>query len=172
MQIRQYSEQDIQAIVDIYNEHIRQGGSTLDCHPYSFDKMRSNIKKINHRETFLVAQIAENVIGWGSIRSYSDRPGYRVCCETSIYLSIAKIGRGYGQILQTALLEKVREFGYHHVVVKILTTNQKSIDFHKRFGFEIVGIQKEIGFYRGQWQDVTIMQLILPDIPPYLPELA
>ena len=57
-------------------------------------------------------------------------------------------------------------------MAKILTSNQESIEFHKMFGFSLVGIQKEIGFYRGQWFDVAIMQLILPEIPAYQSELA
>jgi phosphinothricin acetyltransferase len=172
LEIYPYSPRDIPGIMNIYNEHILEGGSTLDCNPYSLETMTANLKKMGDRETILVAKIEDNMIGWGGIRSYSDRPGYRVCCETSIYLSISQIGKGYGKVLQTSLLEKVREFGYHHIVVKILATNHKSIKFHRAFGFEIVGLQKEIGFHRGQWQDVVIMQLVFPDIPPYLPELC
>ncbi len=65
-------------------------------------------------------------------------------------------------------IEKVQAFGYHHVVAKILVTNPQSIKFHQRFGFEMVGIQKEIGYYRGKWLDVAIMQLIFPDVAPML----
>ncbi|MEM6612363.1 MAG: GNAT family N-acetyltransferase, partial [Cyanobacteria bacterium P01_C01_bin.72] len=62
---------------------------------------------------------------------------------------------------QTALLEKVKEFNYHHVVAKILAAKQGSIKFNQQFGFELVGVQQEIGFARGQWLDVALMQLLL-----------
>jgi phosphinothricin acetyltransferase len=167
IKIRTFVEQDLMAIANIYNQHIANGGSTLDGYPYSVEEMKSMVSKFNQRETILVAQKEETIIGWGSIKRYSDRLGYRVCCETSIYFYYSETGKGYGRILQTELLEKVREFGYHHIVTKILAGNQKSIQFHQRFGFEIVGIQKEIGFSQGKWQDVVIMQLIFADIPPY-----
>ena len=166
MQIRTYLNADFRAIADIYNEAIALGGVTMDIHPYSVDDISAIVKKFNKRETILVAHKDEQVIGWGIIKRYSDRPGYQVCCETSIYFNFAATGQGYGQTLQQALLEKVKTFGYHHVVAKILVTNPQSIKFHQKFGFEIVGIQKEIGYYREKWFDVAIMQLIFPDIMP------
>ena len=172
MQIRTYLKTDFQAIADIYNEAIVIGGVTMDVHAYSSDDIATIVKKFNHRETILVAQKDERVIGWGIIKRYSDRPGYYVCCETSIYLSFSSTGKGYGHSLQNALLEKVKTFGYHHVVAKILVTNPQSIKFHQRFGFEIVGIQKQIGYYRGKWLDVAILQLIFPDITPILSQNA
>ena len=165
--VRTFTEKDLQAIVSIYNQHIADGNINFEIYPYSLDKMKSIVSQFNSRETILVAEKKEKVIGWGIIKRYSDRPGYRVCCETSIYFGFAEIGKGYGRILLQQLLEKVRELNYHHVVAKILACNQKSIKFHEKFGFEIVGTQKEIGFTQGKWQDIVIMQLIFPDIPAF-----
>jgi phosphinothricin acetyltransferase len=167
LKIRPFVEEDLRAIATIYNQHIAYGNSTFDGYPYSFEDLKSIVSKFNQRETILVAEKGSKVVGLGSIKRYSDRLGYRICCETSIYFDFAEIGKGYGKILQYKLLEKVREFHYHHVVAKILACNQKSIQFHQRFGFEIVGIQKEIGFNQGKWHDVVIMQLVFPDIPPF-----
>ncbi|NER34054.1 MAG: N-acetyltransferase [Oscillatoria sp. SIO1A7] len=172
MLVREYTKDDLQAIADIYNESIVRGGITMDTKLYSAEDMRSQVKKFSDRETILVGELDGAVIGWGIIKRYSDRPGYRVCCETSIYLSFAQTGKGYGKLLQRSLLQKVIEFHYHHIVAKIFACNQKSIDFHKQFGFEIVGLQKEIGFTKGSWYDMVIMQLILADVPPYQADLA
>ncbi len=164
MLVRKYKEADSQAIADIYNESIVQGGITMDTSLKNAEDIRSLVKKFNSREIMLVAQEGEQVIGWGVIKSYSDRWGYRVCCETSTYISLKETGKGYGSQLQKELLEQVAELGYHHVVAKIMASNQGSINFHKRFGFEVVGVQKEIGFMEGSWHDVMIMQLILPHV--------
>ena len=159
--IRQYLPQDFEAIANIYNEAILQGGITMDCEPYSAEQIAAWVNKFNDRETILIAEKNNAQIGWGIIKKYSDRPGYRVCCETSIYLKFSETQQGYGQTLQTALLRQVKAFNYHHVVAKILAANQGSIRFHQKFGFELVGIQNKIGFYGGQWHDVAIMQLLL-----------
>lgn len=163
--VRTFTKEDLAEITLIYNQHIADGNSTLDGYSYSVEKMQLIVNNFNSRETILVAEKQKKVIGWGSIKLYSDRFGYRVCCETSIYFNFQEIGKGYGKILFSELLDKVKELQYHHVVAKILVCNPKSIQFHQKFGFEIVGIQKEIGFSQGKWQDIVIMQLIFPDIP-------
>ncbi len=45
-----------------------------------------------------------------------------------------------------------------------------SIEYNLRFGYEVVGIQREIGFKNGHWQDVAVLQLVLDDVPPVIPE--
>ena len=165
--IRPYRLDDLSAIASIYNESIATQKTTMDSEFFNAENVESLVKKFGDREMILIAQKCDRIIGWGIIKRYSERSGYRVCCETSIYLSLSETGRGYGKHLQSALLQQVKEFGYHHVVAKILACNQKSIDFHQYFGFELVGIQKEIGYLNGTWHDIAIMQLILPEIPPY-----
>lgn len=170
--IRDYTALDLAAISEIYNESILQGGITMDCEYQSVEQTASMVAKFSTRETILVAERQEQILGWGILKRYSDRPGYRVCCETSIYLSLKERGKGHGRRLQTQLLERAQELGYHHVVAKILKANHRSIEFHQQFEFEIVGVQKEVGFYGGRWHDVVIMQRIFPHIPPYRPDLA
>lgn len=161
MKIRRHLPQDFQAIADIYNESIMLGGITMDCEVYSASQMEDMVKKFNQRETLIVGEGENGVLGWGMIKRYTDRFGYRFCCETSIYLKLSQTKKGYGYLLQSTLLERVKAFGYHHVIVRIMAANQTSIKFHQKFGFELVGIQKEIGFYEEKWHDVAIMQLIL-----------
>ena len=165
--IRAAEPQDYGAIATIYNEAIAHGGITMDCHPYTAADIQQAIQKMQQREAWLVAEDAtrqtDAVIGWGVIKRYSDRIGYQLCCETSTYLAFAEVGKGYGHALQTSLMAQVQAYGYHHIVAKILAANQGSIRFHQRFGFEIVGIQEEIGFMNNAWHDVVIMQCILPE---------
>lgn len=160
--IRPANTKDYGAIASIYNEAIAHGGITMDGHFYTKENFQTIAQKMGDREIFLVAEIASKVIGWGIIKRYSDRLGYRFCCETSIYLTYSETGNGYGTALQKVLMEKVAEYGYQYIVAKILATNQDSIHFHQRFGFEIVGIQKRIGFINGVWHDVVIMQYLFP----------
>ncbi|NEP56552.1 MAG: N-acetyltransferase [Symploca sp. SIO2G7] len=159
--IRPAEPKDYGAIASIYNEAIAYGGITMDSQPFTAENIQAIIHKMHSREALFVAEIAQRVIGWGIIKRYSDRIGYQVCCETSIYLTFSETGKGYGNILQKMLMDKVADYGYHHIVAKILGANQGSIRFHQKFGFEIVGIQKEIGLVNGTWHDVVIMQCLL-----------
>jgi len=59
------------------------------------------------------------------------------------------------------IIEKCKELGYHHLVAKIFASNKASIEYNRKLGYEIVGTQNKIGFVDGEWQDVTIMQLLI-----------
>ncbi|NEO86131.1 MAG: N-acetyltransferase [Spirulina sp. SIO3F2] len=163
--IRPAQAADCGAIAAIYNESIAVGNATMDRDPKTAAQMQTRLHAYE-RECWLVAEQAQQVVGWGAIKQYSDRWGYRVCCESSIYLTLGQTGQGYGSQLQTALIAAARSLGYHHIVAKIMACNDASITFHQRFGFEIVGCQKEVGYLNGRWHDVVILQLILPDMGP------
>ena len=165
LSIRPCHPSDYQAIADIYNESIVEGRSTMDIHPVGPEKFRDIHENLDDREVLLVAE-TDRPIGWGAVRKYSDRYGYRVCCETSIYLTLSELGKGYGSILQEELIQRLTGFQYRHVVAKIMAINLESIQFHRKFGFEMVGIQKEIGYFNDRWHDVAIMQLVLPHVLP------
>ncbi|MEO0374719.1 MAG: N-acetyltransferase family protein [Cyanobacteria bacterium P01_A01_bin.17] len=160
--MRPSKRQDYSAVASIYNQAIATGGMTFHEQELSADYIQRWVEGFCDRESLLVLVYNDQVLGWGVVKQYSDRTGYRFCCETSIYLDSTETGKGYGSILQKALLQKAVELNYHHIVLKIVASNQGSIRFHERFGFEIVGIQEEIGFTHGRWHDVAIMQLILP----------
>jgi len=161
--IRPAQAKDFAAIASIYNEAIAHGGITMDGQPQTAADVGLMVGKMTLRECLLVGDVDGRVVGWGIVKRYSDRLGYQVCCETSIYLTFSETGKGYGGALQTALMQKVFDFDYHHIVAKILAANVGSIRFHQRFGFELVGIQKEIGYINGTWHDVAILQYIVPE---------
>lgn len=153
---------DAAAIAEIYNESIRARDATMEMTEKTAADIDAMIVGLNERERLLVIENGDGVQGWGILKKYSDREGYRFACETSVYLrrSVAGKRTGMGTALQAALMDLARELGYHHIVVKIWATNEISIRMHEKFGFEMVGIQREIGFSDGRWQDVAIMQFV------------
>ena len=152
---------DTQAIADIYNQYISKGTSTMDRALKSADDIQGWLDDFTDRELLLVLEKYDQIIGWGIIKKYSDREGYRFACETAVYLDENELGHGYGTYIKKAIIERCRELGYHHLVAKIFSENTGSIVYNKKLGYEIVGEQKEIGELNGKWMNVTIMQLIL-----------
>lgn len=155
-------QDDATVIAEIYNESIRARDATMEMTEKTTADIEAMIEGLTARERLLVIENSDSVQGWGILKRYSDREGYRFACETSVYLRRAIVGQrtGMGSALQAALMEHARELGYHHIVVKIWATNEISIRMHEKFGFEMVGVQREIGFSDGRWQDVTIMQYV------------
>ena len=152
---------DAQSIMEVYNEHIADGNSTMDLQSKSLSEIEDWFKGFWERELIVMLEDENNILGWGIIKRYSDREGYAKACETAIYLRSAETRKGYGTLMKKWIIEKCRELGYHHLVAKIFSSNTASIEYNKKLGYELVGSQKEIGYVDGQWQDVTIMKLLI-----------
>lgn len=169
-EFREATVADAAAIAEIYNESIRSGDATMDDETKSEAQVREQIEGFGKREQFVLLERAGHVVGWGVIKHYSDRRGYRFCCETAVYLRRDELRRGYGSLIKKELIARCRKLGYHHLVAKIFADNLGSIEYNRRFGYEMVGIQREIGWKNGRWQDMAIMQLILADVAADIPE--
>ena len=167
--IRDAEPQDAAAIATIYNQAINRGNATMDTREKSTEEMAFKIRNLKKREILLVLERAQIILGWGLIKGYSARAGYRTTCETSVYIRHGHFRKGFGTRLKRAMIHRCRKLGYHHLVSKILAQNEASVACNQRIGFEIVGRQNEVGFKKGQWHDVIIMQLVLKEVPP-LPE--
>lgn len=153
-------EADYPTIANIYNAYIQNGGATMDEVLKTEKDIAKWVDNFNDRERLFVLQKQEKVIGWGIIKKYSDRTGYRTTCETAVYLMASERGNGYGTFLKKHLMKVCKALHYRHLVAKILGGNQASIAYNQRLGYTIVGTQKEVGFRDGQWQDVVIMQYL------------
>ncbi len=160
--IRKGTLKDCEVISSIDNEHILAGGSSMVTRPRSVDYFKNMMKNFNDRELIECLEVDGEVVGYGLIKRYSDREGYKTTCETAIYLRSSMLRMGLGSKMKLSLIERCKEFGYHHVVAKIFSSNEASIEYNRQLGYEVVGVQKEIGNINGKWLDVIIMQLILP----------
>ncbi|QDT03720.1 N-acyltransferase YncA [Rubripirellula lacrimiformis] len=151
---------DSAAIAEIYNHYITAGGSTFDAETWKA-KQIAEMLPTTVPECWLVSADGDKILGWGSARQFSVRHGFRLSLESAIYLSPDAVGRGVAQSLQQQVEERCRQHQIHHLVARIISTNQRSLEFHYRHGFELVGTQKEIGHMDGKWCDLTILQKIL-----------
>lgn len=174
IRLRDAEEKDIATIADIYNESILAGDATMDGVAKTPQDILGWMRGFTKRELILLLEAFDGdrwiTVGWGIIKRYSDRHGYRFCCETAVYLRRDQTGRGYGTRMKIALIERCKSLRYHHLVAKIFADNEASIRYNQKLGYEIVGTQREIGWKNDAWKDVTILQLVLDDVPAEIPE--
>lgn len=152
---------NFQTIANIYNEYILLGSSTMDESLKTADTISSWIQKFHDREKLYVIQENGITIGWGIIKRYSDREGYRFACETAIYITSTHLGKGFGSMMKKHLIQVCKALNYKHLIAKIFATNKASIGYNLKLGYTIVGTQKQIGFKNNQWMDIVIMQYII-----------
>lgn len=152
---------DYKAIADIYNEYIELGGSNMEESVYTIERIKDWVDHFSDKERLYAIREDRILIGWGIIKKYSKREGYRFACETAIYITKAKLRKGIGSRMKVFLIDQCQVLGYHHLVAKIFATNIASIEYNLKLGYTIVGRQKEIGFKDGKWVDMIIMQYLI-----------
>lgn len=164
--VRPANQLDAEAIAEIHNQYIGVGAHTMERDSWTRLTVKAQLDHFNDRETMVVCEdLYGEVVGWGIVKQYSPRGGYRIACEMSTYVSRQAQGHGVGSKILEELILASRRLGYHHAVAKIIARNEKSIQFHQKHGFELVGIQREIGLVEGQLADVAILQRIDSDKP-------
>lgn len=160
-EIRDALPEDAPVIASIYNESIVARDSTMQLEQIATSTAEAWIEELGQREAILVVEGEDEVVGYGMLKRYSDRGGYRFAAETSVYLRRAYTGIGLGSQLQATLIERGRDYGYHHLAAKLWAANERSRALHQKFGYDLVGIQREVGYVEGQWRDVAILQKVL-----------
>ena len=103
----------------------------------------------------------EIVLGFGSLSAFRERSGYSATAENSVYVDRAQRGKGVGQALLAELLVMASAHGFHSLIARIAGHNETSIGLHRAAGFELVGVEREVGRKHRQWLDVVELQRLL-----------
>ncbi len=99
------------------------------------------------------------VVGFAGVKPYSDRGGYRLAGEVSVFIAPQATGYGWGKKLYEKVIPASSTLGYRHLTAKIWANNTASIRLHANFGFRLVGEQRGIGWINGQRIDTVLMEL-------------
>lgn len=160
--IRNAVENDLEAILKIVNHAILHTTSNYSYDIQSLaDQKKWFIDKKDKGLPILVAKFQNQVLGFATYGSFREKIGYQYTIEHSVYVIDDYIGKGIGKLLLSKLIYLAKKQGYHCMIGAIDATNQNSIQFHQKFGFQISGHIKEVGFKFNQWLDLVLMQLIL-----------
>ena len=101
------------------------------------------------------------VVGFASLSPYKERAAYRTTVEDSVYVHRSHTGRGIGRLLLSGLVDIARDSGFHSVIARIEAGGAASLALHAACGFELVGVERQVGRKFGRWLDVAVMQIVL-----------
>lgn len=160
LNIRPAKIKDIPTITEIYNEAILNTTATFDTEPKSVEDRTEWFNNHGSKYPVLVSESDGNVIGWASLTKWSDRCAYEKTAEVSVYVHKDYRGNGIGKKLLEALTVAGEKTGIHYMLARISEGNKASIHLHEIFGFEHIGVMREVGFKFGKFLDVTLMQKV------------
>jgi L-amino acid N-acyltransferase YncA len=163
IQVRPAGRDDLQQILDIYNEAVLNTTASYDYEPRTLEHRQTWFEEHERAKypIFVATDAGGKVVGWSALNPYHSRMGYQFTSENSIYVAADWRSKGVGKLLMPPLIEGARKRGLHVIIAAIDAANPASVHLHERFGFQKVGHMKEVGFKFGRWLDVIYMELIL-----------
>ncbi|HZN16336.1 MAG TPA: GNAT family N-acetyltransferase [Acidimicrobiales bacterium] len=161
MTVRLAGVADAAAIRAIYNREVTEATSTFDMVPRSEADQLEWLRAHDGAHPAVVSIAADQVTGFGSISPFKERPAYATTVEDSVFVHQDHRGAGVGKMIVNELVRLATSHGFHAMIARIVGGNEASINVHKVCGFEIVGVEREVGRKFGKWLDVVEMQRLL-----------
>jgi len=162
IQIRPYQTKDAAEILEIINYNILNSTALYDYEPRTLENQISIFQdKLDKGFPILVALSNKSVVGFGYYSEFRFREAYKFTVEHSVYAHPNHLGKGIGKLILDNLIHLAKAQKLHTMIGVIDSENQSSIEFHKKFGFEIAGTIKESGYKFNRWLHSVFMQKML-----------
>ncbi len=161
MDVRLARPDDAEAIRSIYNLEVQSSSVTFDLVARTVVAQRAWLAAHAGAYPALVVVEDAEVVGFGSLSAYRERPAYATTVEDSVYVRRDCRGRGFGKAVLGELLSLATAHGFHAVMGRIVGGHEASIALHESCGFGLVGVEREVGRKFGRWLDVVLMQRLL-----------
>ena len=161
MRVRLAGVADAAAIRAIYNREVTESTNTFDLVPRSEADQLEWLRAHDGAHPAVVSVNGDTVTGFGSISPFKERPAYATTVENSVFVHHEHRGAGVGKLILNELIRLSISHGFHSMIARIVGGNEASINVHKSCGFELVGVEREVGRKFGRWLDVVEMQRLL-----------
>jgi phosphinothricin acetyltransferase len=152
--IRSARDDDFPAIAAITNHYI----ATTTYH-FAYEPLPVEVYRAMQKPRFPWFVYDDGgVLGYAKAGTWRDRAAYDWTTEIGLYVAEGAHRRGIGRALYTALLDELERRGFRSAIAGITLPNDPSIELHRKFGFESVGIVHDAGFKHGTWCAVEFFQ--------------
>jgi phosphinothricin acetyltransferase len=160
--IRPAAADDMAAVNDIRNHYVRTSTAIYtDAESSPAERMQWFRERDTLLHPITVACRGGEVVGWGSLSSFSDKCGYRLTLENSVYVRAGEFRQGIGRLLLDDLIQRAAAAGAHTIIARVDSEQIPSLRLHENSGFFEAGRLKEAGFKFGRWLDVIYLQKLL-----------
>lgn len=156
--IREANKQDLEFILDIYNQGIEDRVATLESETKDLQFMTKWYEQHNGRYKVVVAEQDEQILGWCSLNPYNNRCAYAGVADLSIYIARECRGRGIGSLLITGIENLAIENDFHKIVLFTFPFNRLGQGLYHKMGYQEVGIFHNQGILDGRYIDVMAME--------------
>lgn len=152
------NQQDLPAIVAIYNSTVASREVTADTEPVSVESRQAWFDHHTpERRPLWVTEQDGAILGWLSYSDFYGRPAYSGTAELSIYLHEDARGKGLGRYLLGQAIDHAPAIGVHTLLGFVFGHNQPSLKLFDAFGFERWANMPRVATLDGIERDLVIL---------------
>jgi len=156
--IRDATEADLGAIVDIYNASIPGRLATADTEPVTVESRRGWLRERDFaRRPVWVAQGDAGIDAWLAFGAFYGRPAYAATAEVSIYVAPGAQRRGLATLLMNEAVARANGLGIQTFLGFVFAHNERSVALCRKFGFETWGQLPRVAVLDGVERDLLIL---------------
>jgi L-amino acid N-acyltransferase YncA len=162
VKIRDAVEEDLPAIVEIYNSTVPSRMVTADPEPVSIESRRAWFCEHDPKtRPIWVAEVGGEVAGWFSFENFRKKPAYYATAEVSVYVSEKHRRKGIGHRLLQRAIHRAPELGLKTLTGGIFGHNEPSIRLFEDLGFERWAFYPRVAELDGVERDLVVLGLRL-----------
>lgn len=168
MNIRVARPEDAKELINIYKYYVENTTITFEYDTPTLEEFENRIKNTLVKYPYIIAEEDNKIYGYAYANAFKGRRAYDWSVETSIYVQNDTLKSGIGTLLYNELEKYLKLQNIINVNACITYPNEKSENFHKKFGYKTVAHFTKCGYKFGQWIDMIWMEKSIGkhDIPP------
>ncbi len=159
--IRFASPHDSPSILEIYKHYVENTAYSFELDVPTESEFFDRIALILSEYPYLVYEIDGVIVGYAYASRFAPRAAYRYSVEVSVYLRHDYQGKGVAAKLYNCIFQILTAQGFHSVFAGVTASNERSIAFHKKQGFTVVGTFHKAGYKFNRWHDVMWLEKAL-----------
>ncbi len=161
--IRTVDIDDSADILRIYSHYILNTAYTFEVDVPTISQFTKRVAEISREYPFIVYVKDGKTVGYAYASKHKERAAYCYDVDVSVYLDTEYLGAGIGTKLYDMLIEMLKKQGFYNAYAGITVPNERSVELHKKYGFEDIGVFKKTGYKFNKWYGVQWMGKALQD---------
>ena len=158
MNLRIAELNDAKKLVEIYKFYVEKTDITFEYDVPTVEEFKERIRNTLIKYPYIVAEEDGEILGYAYAGEFKGRKAYDWAVEASIYVKHGVAGKGIGTFLYNELERYLKMQNIININACIAYPNEKSEEFHKKFGYKKVAHFTKCGYKSGQWKDMIWME--------------
>jgi phosphinothricin acetyltransferase len=148
-------------VVAVFNYYIQNSFAAFPSRPLPEQMLDKFVDIAKAYPAVSVLDETGKVVGFAMLRPYYFEDSMKRTGEISYFLMPEATGQGIGSMILKQFIERAKLMGIDNILACISSRNIESINFHKKHGFEQVGMFKRVGRKFDQDFDIVWMQKMI-----------